>query len=98
MRRLIVFAWNYIFNAEVSPLRHITDVSMRYYVWQTLAFMWAVAGLVALGSYTLIPASIVGHVVLIAAAFITVVTYTTASLKPSVFTHNNGRSQTGEHE
>lgn len=98
MRRMIVFARNYLFNAEVSPLRHIADMTMRYYVLQALGLMWAVSSLVAIGSYTLIPASIIGHVVLIAAAFIIVATYTTASLKPSVFNHNNGRSRTGEHE
>ena len=98
MRRFIVFAWNFIFNSDVSPLRHITDISMRHYVLQALGFMWAVASLLAVGSYTLIPASIIGHVVLIAAAFATVATYTTASLKPSVFNRNNGRHRTGEHE
>ena len=98
MQRIVVFAWNYIFNSEVSPLRHITDLSMRHYVLQALGFMWAVASLLAIGSYTLLPASIIGHVVLISAAFITVATYTTASLKPSFFKHNNGRSRTGEHE
>ena len=98
MRRLIVHAWNYIFNSAVSPLRHITDLSMRHYVLQALGFMWAVASLLAIGSYTLIPVSIFGHVVLIAAAFVTAATYTTASLKPSFFKHNNGRSRTGEHE
>jgi len=98
MRRMIVFAWNYIFNSEVSPLRHITDLSMRHYVLQALGFMWAVASLLAIGSYTLLPASIIGHVLLVSAAFVTVATYTTASLKPSFFKHNNGRSRTGEHE
>ena len=39
MRRMIVFAWDYIFNAEVSPLRHIVDLSMRHYVLQVLGFM-----------------------------------------------------------
>jgi hypothetical protein len=98
MRRMIVSAWNFFFNSEVSPLRHITDLSMRHYVLQALGFMWAVASLLAIGSYTLLPASIIGHVLLISAAFITVATYTTASLKPSFFKHNNGRSGTGEHE
>jgi hypothetical protein len=98
MRKCVVYAWNFIFNAEVSPLRHISDPAMRHYVLQTLGFMWAVAGLLAVGSYALIPASILGHVVLIAAAFVTVATYTTASLKPGFFKHNNGRSSTGEHE
>lgn len=98
MRKKLVFAWNYIFNAEVSPLRHITDVSMRHYVLQALGFMWAVAFSVALGSYTLAFANIIGHVFLIGAAAITVATYTTASVKPSVFNRPSGRRRDGEHE
>lgn len=98
MRKFIVFCWNYIFNSEVSPLRHIVDNSMRHYVLQALGFMWAVASFVAVGSYALIPASIIGHVVIISAAFLTVATYTTATLKPSVFNHYNGRGRNGEHE
>lgn len=98
MRRMIVLAWNYIFNAEVSPLRHIPDVSTRHYVLQALGFMWAVASTVAIGSYTILAASIVGHIVLIGAAAITVATYTVATVKPGVFRSNMGRRADGEHE
>jgi hypothetical protein len=98
MRRLVVFGWNYIFNTEVSPLRHITDVSMRHYVLQALGFMWAAASSVALGSYTLGVASIIGHAVLIGAAAITVTTYTVATVKPDLFKSNSGRRYDGEHE
>ena len=42
MRQQIVYGWNFIFNAEVSPLRHISDVAVRHYVLQALALMWAV--------------------------------------------------------
>ncbi|NBW46181.1 MAG: hypothetical protein EBR45_11590 [Betaproteobacteria bacterium] len=78
MQKYVVFCWNYIFNAEVSPLRHIVDSSMRHYVLQALGFMWTVARLLAAGNYTLITASIIGHVVLISAAFFTAATYTKA--------------------
>ena len=98
MRKIIVFAWNYIFNAEVSPLRHIKDIGVRHYVLQVLGFMWAVAAAVALGSYTFGFASIIGHAVLIGAAAITVATYTTATVKPGVFKSNSGRRSDGEHE
>jgi hypothetical protein len=98
MRRIIVFAWNYIFNAEVSPLRHIPDVATRHYVLQALGFMWAVASCVAFGSYTLVAASIIGHTVLIGAAAITVATYTVATVKPGAFKPNLGRRSDGEHE
>jgi hypothetical protein len=98
MRQSIFHAWNFIFNAEVSPLRHIPNVATRHYVLQILGFMWAVASAIAIGSYTILAVSIVGHVVLIAAAAITVATYTAASTKPSLFKRGSGRSNNGEHE
>ena len=65
MRKFIVYAWNYIFNHDVSPLRHIPDVAIRHYVFQALGLMWAVSFSLAIGSYTFLAASVIGHVVLI---------------------------------
>jgi hypothetical protein len=98
MRSLIVNAWNFIFNSEVSPLRNIPDVAVRHYVLQALGLMWAVSFAVAIGSYTLLAASIIGHTFLIAAAAITVATYTAAAKKPQVFMRGSGRRHDGEHE
>ena len=98
MRKLIVNAWNFIFNAEVSPLRHIPDVAIRHYVLQALGFMWAVSFAIAIGSYTILAASIIGHTFLIGAAAITVATYTAAATKPKLFIHGSGRRNDGEHE
>ena len=56
MQKLIVQAWNYVFNHEVSPLRHIPDVSTRHMILQILGWMWAVAfslALVAAGIITM---------------------------------------------
>jgi hypothetical protein len=98
MRQQIIRGWNFIFNAEVSPLRHIPNVAVRHYVLQGLALMWAVTFAVAIGSYTMLAASIIGHAVLIAAAAITVVTYTAAAKKPTLFARGSGRSSDGEHD
>ena len=98
MRQLIVNGWNFIFNAEVSPLRHIPDVAIRHYVFQALGLMWAVSFSVAIGSYTIFAASVIGHTVLIAAAAITVATYTAATTKPKLFPRVLGRRADGEHE
>ena len=98
MRQLMVNGWNFIFDAEVSPLRHIPDVATRHYVLQVLGFMWAVAFAVAIGSYTVLAASILGHTVLIGAAAITVATYTTAAKNPKLFVSGSGRRDDGEHE
>ncbi len=98
MRNYINYAWNYIFNHEVNPLRHIEDVAIRHYVLQALGFMWATSFCVAIGSYTLLAASIIGHSVLISAAAITVATYTAASTKPALFKRVLGRRPDGEHD
>lgn len=97
MRKLIVNGWNFIFNAEVSPLRHIPHVGTRHYVLQALGFMWAVAFATAIGSYTIFAASVLGHAILIAAAAITVATYTAAANKPELFVRGSGRRDDGEH-
>ena len=97
MIKVIVRAWDFIFNHNVSPLRHIEDVAIRHYVLQALGFMWAVSFSIAIGSYTTAIANIIGHAVLIGAAAITVAAYTAAKVKPSVF-KGSGRRLDGEHD
>lgn len=97
MNNPIVFAWNFIFNHEVSPLRHLPDIATRHYVLQTLGFLWAAAFSTLLGSYTFFAFSVVGHVALIGVLAITVATLATAQFRPSTFT-GFGRSLGGEHE
>ncbi len=97
MLRMMSSAWNFIFNHEASPLRHIPDVGTRHMILQILGWMWAVAFSVAIGSYAFLPASLIAHSVLIAAAAITAATYTAAAIKPSVFKSGSGRRKDGEH-
>ena len=98
MQKLIVDAWNFIFDHEVSPLRHIPNVATRHMILQMLGWMWAIAFAVAFGSYAMLPASLIGHAVLIAAAAITTATYTAAATKPQLFRSGSGRRRDGEHE
>jgi hypothetical protein len=84
-KKLIFYCWCFVFDHEVSPLRNIPDVAIRHYILQALGLMWAVAFAVATGSYAFMAASVVGHTVLIAAAAITVATWTSAAAKPEVF-------------
>ena len=98
MKKLVVNAWDFIFNSDVSPLRHIPDFSTRHYVLQALGFMWVIAFSLAIGSYTFFAFNLIGHVVLIGAAAITIATYTTATIKPSAFGTGTGRSADGDHE
>jgi hypothetical protein len=98
MRRQIVYAWNFIFNANVSPLRHISDSRTRHLVLQALGVMWAVSSTIAIGSYTIMAASIAGHIVLIGAAAITIATYTASATNPKLFMRGSGRRHDGEHD
>jgi hypothetical protein len=98
IRKLVVYGWNFIFNHEVSPVRNIPNVAVRHYILQALGLMWAVAFAVATGSYTFLAVSVVGHTVLIAAAAITVATWTAVTVKPKLFTRGFGRGAGGEHE
>lgn len=98
MKTFVVGAWNFVFNHEVSPLRHIPDVGTRHMILQILGWMWALAFCAAIGSYTLLAASLIGHAALIAAAAITVATYTAAANKPAIFKTYSGRRRDGEHE
>lgn len=90
-RKSIVFCWDFVFDHEVSPLRNIPDVAIRHYVLQALGFMWAVAFSVATGTYAFMAASVIGHTVLIAAAAITIATWTAATARPSLFLVGSAR-------
>jgi hypothetical protein len=98
IQNYVVYAWNFVFNHKVSPVRNIPDVAIQHYVLQILGLMWAISFSLAFGSYTFLFASVIGHTVLIAAAAITVATLTTAAKKPEVFIRVLGRSDNGEHE
>ena len=98
VKTFIIHAWNFVFDHNVSPLRHIPDVSVRHYVLQVLGLMWAVSFSVAIGSYTFLAASILGHSVLIAAAAVTVATFTVAAKRPKLFMRGAGRRSDGEHD
>ena len=98
IKTIVVNVWNFIFDHNVGPLRHIPDARVRHWVLQALGFMWAVSFAIAIGSYTFLAASIVGHAVLIAAAAITIGTFTAAAKKPKLFLRGAGRRHDGEHD
>ena len=85
MKKVIVSAWDFIFDHDKSPLRHIPDMQVRHMVFQILGWIWAFSFAIAIGSYTFLAYSLIGHAVLIAAATITVATYATAARRPTVF-------------
>lgn len=95
---IVVYPWNFIFNHKVSPLRNIPDIATRHYVLQALGLMWAISFAFAIGSYSFLAASIVGHVILISALAVTVIILTTAANKPGLFAKISGRRRDGEHD
>ena len=85
MKNFIVYCWNFIFDHEKSPLKNIPELSIRHMVFQLLGWMWALSFSIAIGSYTFLDISIIGHAVIIGAAAITVATYTSAAKRPELF-------------
>lgn len=100
MRKFVYDSWNLIFDHRVSPLKNIPDVNTRHMILQVLAWMWVVAFSIAVGSWTGFLVSALGHIALIAAAAVTVGTYTVAETTPGIFKYNPnpGRRMDGEHE
>ena len=100
MRKFVYDSWNMIFDHRVSPLKNIPDVNTRHMILQVLAWMWVVAFSIAVGSWTGFLVSALGHIALIAAAAVTVGTYTVAETNPNFFKYNPnpGRRMDGEHE
>jgi len=98
IKTIVVNAWNFIFDHSVSPLRHIPDVAVHHYGLQVLGLMSAVSFSVAIGSYTFLAASILGHAVLIAAAAVTAPKFTVAAKRPQLFMRGAGCRHDGEHE
>ncbi len=85
MKQLVISGWNFVFDHEKSPLRHIPDFGVRHMVFQMLGWMWAISFSLAIGSYTFLVVSLVGHFILIGAAAITVATYAVAIARPQLF-------------
>lgn len=97
MRKAIISIWDYFFNHEVNPLRHISDFNTRHMVLQLLGWMWAIAFSLAVGSYVFLGISLLGHAIIIGAVGITVATYSTASKKPELFANERLRAM-AEHQ
>ena len=98
IKTLIIYVWNFVFDHNISPLRHIPSVKVRHLVLQALGLMWAVSFSIAVGSYTVLAISILGHTILIAAASVTVATFTVATKRPNMFLRGAGRRADGEHD
>ena len=97
MKNIVLTSWNFIFDYNKSPLRHIPEGNIRHMVYQLLGWMWAISFSIAIGSYTFLAASLIGHAILIGAAAMTVAVYTAAAVKPEAFRVVLGRRPDGEH-
>ena len=60
-------------------------------VFQLLAWMWATVFGISIGSYLVFGVTLVVHALFIAAAAITVATYSTAAVRPTAFVRTFGR-------
>jgi hypothetical protein len=97
MKNIVLASWNFIFDYNKSPLRHIPEGNIRHMVYQVLGWMWAISFSIATGTYAFMGVNLIAHAVLIGAAALTVAVYTTATLKPEKFKTVLGRRPDGEH-
>jgi hypothetical protein len=68
-------AYQYIFDSEKNPIRHIPDPTSRMFIMTILAFMWSGTFAVYLGSVMYFGISIAAHIVLILMFFFTVAVF-----------------------
>ena len=87
MRQFIYDSWNSVMNAEINPLRHIPNLQVRHMVLQVLAWMWCIVFSMWVGSFWVMGASMIAHVLLLAAIVVTVATFETAKRRPTFFTN-----------
>ena len=98
MNKWVYDCWNVVMDHEKNPLSAIPDFSTRHMIMQVLAWMWCIVFGIIVGSMWAGIASMLLHVLLIAAIAITVTTFETAKRKPNVFGAYSGRGNGGEHE
>lgn len=70
-------SWRSIMDETINPLRN-SQLTTAYMMMQVLAWMWSAIFSIAMGSYFVFGVSVVGHVVLIAGIFLTVMTFRNA--------------------
>ena len=85
MRQFIYDAWEGVMNADKNPLRHIPDTNTRHMVLQILAWMWCIIFSMWIGSFWVMGASMIAHVLILGAIVITVATFETAKRRPTFF-------------
>ena len=85
MREFIYDSWNGVMNMDKNPLRHIPDTNTRHMVLQVLAWMWGIVFSMWVGSFWIMGASMIAHVLILGAIAVTVATFETAKRKPTFF-------------
>ena len=85
MREFIYDSWNGVMNMDKNPLRHIPDTNTRHMVLQVLAWMWCIVFSMWVGSFWIMGASMIAHVLIHGAIAVTVATFETAKRKPTFF-------------
>ena len=66
--------WDAVMNEAKNPLRHY-PLQTAHMIMQTLAWMWSAIFSVSLGSYLVFGVTVVGHMLVIAGLFITLIVF-----------------------
>ena len=88
--KILYDAYNVIMNANVNPLRNITEMSTRFTILCYLSLIWSIAFAPFFGSIVVFGITALAHIAILVAIGITVVTFETATRNPSFFIRRDG--------
>lgn len=88
IKKTVISAWDVIMDESKNPLRNLT-IQTAHMLMQLLAWMWSTIFSLAIGSYVVFGVTSVGHSLIIAGIFVTMVVFRNAE--------TNNRKQAIEH-
>lgn len=77
---VVVSAWDAVMNERKNPLRSYPLVT-AHMLMQTLAWMWSAIFSIAVGSYVIFGVTVVGHALLVAGLFATLLVFQRAEIR-----------------
>jgi hypothetical protein len=74
IKKTVISAWDVIMDESKNPLRNL-PIQTAHMLMQLLAWMWSTIFSLAIGSYVVFGVTAVGHMLIIAGIFVTMVIF-----------------------
>ncbi len=79
-RKPVITAWEAVMDEKKNPLRRL-PLTTAHMIMQILAWMWSAIFSVAIGSYFIFSISALGHALIVAGIFITLMVFRKADTR-----------------